>query len=80
MRKEKNLIRKSDYDKKMKNIKNISVPHDYPAHKLISEFKGDDYYIVNIIKNGVITRTVTETQIIDSIINSRQNIQICDVY
>lgn len=80
MRKEKNLIRKADYDKKMKNIKNLCVPYDYPAHKLISKFKGDDYYIVNIIKNGVITRTVTETQIIDSIINSRQNIQICDVY
>ncbi len=77
--KEKNLINKTQYDKKIKKTKLLSVPHDYPAHKLISEFSDDFYYIVNVINSGLLIKTLTETQIIDSIVNAEHNIQICEV-
>ncbi len=79
MRKEKSLVKKSEYDKKMKNTKILSVPHDYPAHKLLSEFRDDAYYIINVINSGILIKTLTETQIIESVVNSRHNIQISEV-
>ncbi len=79
MRKEKSLIKKSEYDKKMKNTKILSVPHNYPAHKLLGEFTDEYYYIVNVINSGILIKTLTETQIIESVVNSRHNIQISEV-
>ncbi len=79
MRKEKNILKKSEYENKMKNIRHLSVPYDYPAHKLIGELRGDDYYIINVIKSGILIKTLTETQVIESVVNSRHNIQICDI-
>ena len=39
-----------------------------PAQKIIRNFQGDQYYIVHVIKNGTIIKTVTETQILTKIL------------
>ena len=79
IKREKSLVRKSEYEKKMKKTRILSVPHDYPAHMLLGEFTDDFYYIINVINSGIVTKTLTETQIIENVVNSRHNIQICEV-
>lgn len=49
----------------------ISAPWDYSAHKLLSSFNTDSFHIINIIKDGTVLGTVTETLIIDGIINGK---------
>lgn len=39
-----------------------------PAQKIIRNFRGDQYYIVHVIKDGKIIKTVTETQILTKIL------------
>ena len=79
IKKEKSIIQKSEYDKKMKKTRILSVPHDYPAHMILAEFTDDFYYIINVINSGIVTKTLTETQVIENVVNSRHNIQICEV-
>lgn len=80
LKKSKTIIRKSTPIIKKTPTKIISVPYNYPAHKLISEFLTDEFYIVNIIKNGRIINTVTENQIIEKVVNSDSNLPICEIY
>lgn len=49
----------------------ITVPYDYGAHSLIKSFESDAFYLVNIIKDGVILKTLSETQILEGIINGK---------
>ena len=50
-------------------IVNLAVPKNYPYHKLIKKFMPGSYYIVKIIDNGVVIKTLTETQIIKALIS-----------
>ena len=79
-KKSKTIIRKTKSITKQTPTKIISVPHTYPAHKLLGEFLTDEYYIVNIIKDGRIINTVTENQIIDKVVNADSNLPICEIY
>ena len=57
-------------DKKMKT-ELICAPCEYNAHNLLSSFKPDVFHLVNIIKDGAVIATVTETAIVDGIINGK---------
>lgn len=78
-KKSKKIIQKSNTITQKTSTKIVSVPYDYPAHKLISEFLSNEYYIVNIIKNGKIFNTVTENQIINCVVNSDKNLKIYEI-
>ncbi|MBQ7792225.1 MAG: hypothetical protein IJ367_01870 [Clostridia bacterium] len=47
---------------------------DSPARKVIGKFRGDRYYIVNVIKNGEIIKTVTETGILQKLLSCDGNL------
>lgn len=75
----KTILKKSKQITKKEVTKTLSVPYFYSAHKLIKDFLGDEYYIVNVIKDGKIIKTVTENEIIEKVINSDKNLKICEV-
>lgn len=77
--KSKKILRKSAPPTEKTATKIVSVPYYYPAHKLIGEFLSDEYYVVNIIKDGKIAGTVTENQIIEKVVNSDKNLKICEI-
>jgi len=50
-------------------IVSLAVPKNYPFHKLIKQFRPENYYIVKIIDNGSVIMTLTETQVIQKLIS-----------
>lgn len=79
VKKSKKILQKSTPLTKKTATKIVSVPYYYPAHKLIGEFLSDEYYVVNIIRDGKIAGTVTENQIIEKVVNSDRNLKICEI-
>jgi stage IV sporulation protein FB len=59
-------------------ITNIAVSENYSAHKLLKEFSNNKYYIVNIIKKGEIVKTLTETQIINKLLDTNKCLKLKD--
>lgn len=59
-------------------ITNIAVSENYSAHKLLKEFSSNRYYIVKVIKKGEIVKTLTETQIINKLLDTNTNIKLKD--
>lgn len=58
----------------------ITVLEDIPARKILSHFRSSDYYIVHAINHSAqITATLTETQIIDALLNQGIRILIKDI-
>lgn len=49
----------------------ITVPFDYNAHTVLKSFQPDFFYLVNIIKDGVVLKTLSETQIMEGIIEGK---------
>ena len=56
----------------------LSAPWDLPARKLISDFRGDSYYVIHVIKNGEIIKTVTETRILNKLLHCDGTIKLCE--
>ena len=56
--------------------KMITVPFDYNAHAVLKSLHEDSFYLINIIKDGVILKTISETQLLDGIINGKIKIYI----
>ncbi len=52
----------------------LGAAWDLPARKVISKFRGDRYYIVNVLKDGEIIKTVTETKILNKILTCDGNL------
>ena len=52
----------------------LGAAWDCPARKVIGKFRGDRYYIVNVIKNGEIIKTVTETGILQKLLSCDGNL------
>jgi stage IV sporulation protein FB len=52
----------------------LCVPPGYPAHKLLKKFDRKNYYIIKIVENGVLRRTITETQVIRKILSTNSNV------
>lgn len=46
----------------------LGAPWNLPARKLIADFRGDKYYVIHVIKEGEIIKTVTETRILNKIL------------
>lgn len=66
----KNRLERKVTEKIMTNF--LTVPHTYSAHKLISSFDSEYFYMINIIKDGVVIGTISETELIDGIINGKK--------
>ena len=52
----------------------LVAPTTYPARKILSQFDGDCYYTVNLISDGYIIKTLTETQILSKILGSHPGV------
>ncbi|MBE7019318.1 MAG: hypothetical protein E7413_05530 [Ruminococcaceae bacterium] len=59
-------------------VEHLGVPWDYPAKKLIKQFRGEKYFVVNVFRNGILLKTVTETQILNRILLSEKNLTISE--
>lgn len=46
----------------------IGAPWNLPARKLIADFRGENYYVIHVIREGEIIKTVTETRILNKIL------------
>ncbi len=58
------------------SVEHLGVPWDYPANKLLKEFRGEKYYVINIFREGVLLKTVTETQILNRILATDRNLKV----
>lgn len=47
----------------------LAADRNCPARKVIQKFRGDRYYIVNVLQNGTIIKTVTETGILKKLLS-----------
>ncbi len=54
-------------------VEHIGVPWDYPARKLLKKFQGEKYYVVDIFRDGILLKTVTETQILNRILTTEHH-------
>lgn len=52
----------------------VTVPFDYNLHKLVSSFENEYFYMVNILKDGIILATLPETVLIDGVIQGKRNL------
>lgn len=52
----------------------LAAEVDYPARKLISQFREDCYYTITLISHGKIIKTLTETQVLETILASDSDI------
>ena len=59
-------------------VEHLGVPWDYPAKKLLKEFRGEKYYVVNVFREGILLKTVTETQILNRILSTDRNLKISE--
>lgn len=50
----------------------LTAPHTYSAHKLINELDSKYYYMINIIKDGIVMGTVSESALINGVINGKK--------
>ena len=60
-------------------INYLAAPKNYSAHKLIKKFKPENYYIIKVIDNGAVTKTLTETQIIKKILSESKELKVCEI-
>ena len=59
-------------------VEHLGVRWDYPAKKLLKNFRGDKYYVVNVFREGVLVKTLTETQILNRVLTSERSITISE--
>lgn len=59
-------------------VEHLGVPWNYPAKKLIKKFRGEKYYVVNVFRDGILLKTVTETQILNRILLSEKNLTVSE--
>lgn len=57
-----------------RNIRYLQAQWNLPARKMIPRFQGDDYYIVQVMKNGNQIKTVTETNLIGKMLSGNTNL------
>jgi len=57
----------------------LAVPKNYSTHKLIRQFKPENYYIVKVIDNGIVIKTLTETQIIKKLLSENKSLKVLDL-
>lgn len=62
----------------VQEVEHLGVRWDYPARKLLKNFCGEKYYIINIFKDGTLLKTVTETQILNKILTTEKNITVLE--
>lgn len=62
----------------VQKVEHLGVRWDYPAKKLLKNFCGEKYYIINIFQNGKLLKTVTETQIVNKILTTDRNITVLE--
>ena len=48
------------------------------ATKLLKKFQGERYYVVNIFRDGILLKTVTETQILNRILSTDRNLTVLE--
>jgi len=63
---------------RVQTVEHIGVCWDYPAKKLLKNFRGDKYYVVNIFKEGKLLKTVTETQILNRLLTANHNMTVSE--
>ena len=54
-------------------VEHLGVPWDYPAKKLLKKFRGSKYYVVDVFREGILVKTLTETQILNRILHTDSN-------
>lgn len=59
-------------------VEHIGVPWNYPARKLIKKFQGEKYYVVDVFRDGILLKTVTETQILNRILATNSNLNVLE--
>ncbi len=59
-------------------VEHLGVRWDYPAKKLLKNFCGEKYYIINIFQDGKLLKTVTETQIVNKLLTTDRNITVLE--
>lgn len=59
-------------------VEHIGVPWDYPARKLLKKFQGEKYYVVDVFRDGILLKTVTETQILNRILTTNSNLNVLE--
>ncbi|MBR5239371.1 MAG: site-2 protease family protein [Clostridia bacterium] len=59
-------------------VEHLGVHWDYPAKKLLKKFRGEKYYVINVFRDGVLLKTLTETQILNRILACEQNITVSE--
>ncbi len=62
----------------VQTVEHLGVRWDYPAKKLLKNFCGEKYYIINIFQDGKLLKTVTETQIVNKILTTNRNITVLE--
>lgn len=66
------FIYKERYLRKVQDkleTKFLTVPHSYNVHKLIEDLDSRYFYMINVIKDGVVISTLSETMVIEGLIN-----------
>ena len=59
-------------------VEHLGVPWNYPAKKLLKKFRGEKYYVVDIFRDGILIKTVTETQILNRILATNHNLNVSE--
>lgn len=54
-------------------VEHLGVRWDYPAKKLLKKFRGNKYYVVDVFRDGILLKTITETQILNRILHTDSN-------
>ena len=60
------------------SVEHLGVNWNYPAKKLLKKFQGEKYYVVNVFRDGILLKTLTETQILNRILACEQNITVSE--
>lgn len=60
------------------SVEYLGVPWDYPAEKLLKNFRGEKYHVINVFRNGKLLKTVTETQILNSVLANKRNLIVLE--
>ena len=59
-------------------VEHLGVAWNYPARKLVKKFQGDKYYVVDIFRDGILLKTITETQILNRILTTDRNLNVIE--
>ena len=68
------IINKNRFERKITEkmfTEFLTVPYNYSAHKLLNGLDSKYFYMINIIKDGVIISTIPETTLIEGIIKGK---------